>query len=439
MDLRQDALRLRRAETAAARPALRPARRQAPARLLVRSLRRDRRQDRRSWRCGHGGDCRRPGRLRGYDRAQGPVCGLRFGEYRLPPGRGRRSIPAVRASYLFNSGIAGIDEADALVLIGANPRIEAAVLNARIRRRWRAGGFRIGLIGEAADLTYRTDHLGAGAETLAALAGGDHGFADVLGRAERPMLIVGPGVLARDDGAAMLGLARAAAERFGLVGDGWNGFNVLHTAASRVGGLDLRLRAGAGRSRHRRDPRRRGNGRDRPGLAARRGRDRHGAPRQSLRRLSGPSRRRRRGPGRRHPAGRGLYREKRNLCECRGPAPAHGACHLPARRRARGLDHRPRVLGSGGTHCCPTIRWPRSAPGWPNASPVFDAVDEILPAEWEAFGGDLPAGDPDPAPFRSPVQNYYMTDPIGRCSETMAQCTQMRRSLDAGARTGTDG
>ena len=159
---------------------------------------------------------------------------------------GAKVDPSVRASYLFNSGIAGIDEADALLLIGANPRIEAAVLNARIRRRWRAGGFRIGLIGEAADLTYRTDHLGAGAETLAALAGGDDGFADVLGRAERPMLIVGPGVLARDDGATMLGLARAAAERFGMVGDGWNGFNVLHTVASRVGGLDLGFAPGPG-------------------------------------------------------------------------------------------------------------------------------------------------------------------------------------------------
>ncbi|MYF07247.1 MAG: NADH-quinone oxidoreductase subunit G, partial [Rhodospirillaceae bacterium] len=159
---------------------------------------------------------------------------------------GAKVDPAVRASYLFNSGIAGIDTADALLLIGANPRIEAAVLNARIRRRWRAGGFRIGLIGEAADLTYRYDHLGGGAETLAALAGGDHSFAKVLEDAERPMLIVGPGVLAREDGAAMLGLARAAAERFGMVGDGWNGFNVLHTAASRVGGLDLGFAPGPG-------------------------------------------------------------------------------------------------------------------------------------------------------------------------------------------------
>jgi len=62
-----------------------------------------------------------------------------------------------------------------------------------------------------------------------------------------------------------------------------------------------------------------------------------------------------------------------------------------------------------------------------------------VPAEWEGFGGELSGAAPDSAPFRSPVGNFYMTDPIGRCSETMAQCTQMRRSLDAGARTGTDG
>src|SRR5271169_3104018 len=94
-----------------------------------------------------------------------------------------------RASYLFNATIAGIDAADALLIVGSNPRIEATVLNARIRKRWRAGKFPIGLIGPKDELTYTYDYLGAGPETLADIA--RHSFADVLRKAERPMLLVG--------------------------------------------------------------------------------------------------------------------------------------------------------------------------------------------------------------------------------------------------------
>ncbi len=72
-----------------------------------------------------------------------------------------------RASYLFNATIAGIDEADGLMIIGSNPRKEAPVLNARIRKRWRTGNIKIGLIGERADLTYDYAYLGAGPDTLA--------------------------------------------------------------------------------------------------------------------------------------------------------------------------------------------------------------------------------------------------------------------------------
>jgi NADH-quinone oxidoreductase subunit G len=149
-----------------------------------------------------------------------------------------------RASYLFNATIAGIEQADALLIIGANPRREAAVLNARIRKRWRAGNFPIGLIGEKADLTYGYDYLGAGAETLADL--GSSKFADALKAAERPLVLVGAGVFARKDGAAVASLAAKAAIELGALKDGWNGFSVLHTAASRVAALDLGLVPGAG-------------------------------------------------------------------------------------------------------------------------------------------------------------------------------------------------
>jgi NADH-quinone oxidoreductase subunit G len=149
-----------------------------------------------------------------------------------------------RSSYLFNATIAGIEHADALLIVGSNPRREAAVLNARIRKRWRASNFPIGLIGEKADLTYSYDYLGAGAESLANLD--KTKFAEALKAAERPLVLIGAGALARPDGAAIASLAAKAAIEFGALKDGWNGFSVLHSAASRVGALDLGLVPGAG-------------------------------------------------------------------------------------------------------------------------------------------------------------------------------------------------
>jgi NADH-quinone oxidoreductase subunit G len=144
-----------------------------------------------------------------------------------------------RASYVFNATIAGIDEADALLIVGANPRKEAAVLNARIRKRWRAGNFPIGLVGPRVDLTYPYDYLGAGPETLAAFAAGKHAFVEVLRKAERPLVLVGAGAFARPDGAAIAWLAARTAIAVRAVKDGWNGYSVLQTAASRVGALDI--------------------------------------------------------------------------------------------------------------------------------------------------------------------------------------------------------
>jgi NADH-quinone oxidoreductase subunit G len=144
-----------------------------------------------------------------------------------------------RASYLFNATIAGIDEADGLMIIGANPRKEAPVLNARIRKRWRSG-VKIGLIGERADLTYDYAYLGAGPETLARFL--DHPPAAL----KRQIWLVGQGALARPNGAAVLSAVARAAVSTGAVIDGWNGFSVLHTAAARVGGLDIGFVPGEG-------------------------------------------------------------------------------------------------------------------------------------------------------------------------------------------------
>jgi len=143
-----------------------------------------------------------------------------------------------RASYIFNPTIAGIDAADGLMIVGSNPRKEAPILNARIRKRWRTGNLRIGLIGERADLTYGYEYLGAGPETLATVTPATD--------LKRPIWLIGQGALARKDGAAALSLAAKAALSGGAIADGWNGFGVLHTAASRVGALDLGFVPGAG-------------------------------------------------------------------------------------------------------------------------------------------------------------------------------------------------
>ncbi|WP_313524293.1 NADH-quinone oxidoreductase subunit NuoG [Shinella sp.] len=151
-----------------------------------------------------------------------------------------------RASYLFNPTIEGIEQADALLIVGANPRLEAAVLNARIRKRWRMDNFPIGVIGEQAELRYGYEYLGAGTDTLAALADGSLSFIDKLTKAERPMIIIGQGALSRADGLAVLSAVSALAEKVGAVKADWNGLAVLHTAASRVGGLDLGFVPGEG-------------------------------------------------------------------------------------------------------------------------------------------------------------------------------------------------
>ncbi len=153
---------------------------------------------------------------------------------------------AGRASYIFNPTISGIDQADALLIVGSNPRKEAAVLNARIRKRWRTGQLKIGVVGAKADLTYAHDYIGAGTESLADLAAGKHSFADVLKNAKNPIVLVGADAFTRHDGAAVLALAAKLALDVGAVKDGWNGFAVLQNTASRVGALDIGFGAGAG-------------------------------------------------------------------------------------------------------------------------------------------------------------------------------------------------
>jgi NADH-quinone oxidoreductase subunit G len=144
-----------------------------------------------------------------------------------------------RDFYCFNTSIAGIEEADAILIVGSNPRKEAPVLNARIRKAWLASGMPIGLLGTETDLTYAVTHLGASPSLLTDLHNGSHDFATVLANAKKPMIIVGQGALTRPDGSAILAAAWRLAAHTGALTQDWHGFNILHTAAARVGALDL--------------------------------------------------------------------------------------------------------------------------------------------------------------------------------------------------------
>lgn len=147
---------------------------------------------------------------------------------------------AGRSGYIFNSTISGIEDADQILIIGSNPRLEAPVLNARIRKAWLAGNLQnIGLIGPNYDLTYPYEDLGNGTKILEDMAKGKGDFFKAFKDAERPMIIIGMGAFARQDGDKVAKLIAEIGLKAKIVKDGWNGWNVLHNSAARVGGMDI--------------------------------------------------------------------------------------------------------------------------------------------------------------------------------------------------------
>lgn len=146
-----------------------------------------------------------------------------------------------RSSYLFNSNIVGVEDADVVLLIGSDPRVEAPVLNARLRRANVAGGTHVASIGPHGDLTYPVEKLGESASAVEALAAGKHPFAATLKEAKNPLVIVGAGLLRRGDRDALLKQIHKMCDDVGVVdpATGWNGFNVLHDAGGTVAALDL--------------------------------------------------------------------------------------------------------------------------------------------------------------------------------------------------------
>ncbi|TVR83081.1 MAG: NADH-quinone oxidoreductase subunit G [Rhodospirillales bacterium] len=341
-----------------------------------------------------------------------------------------------RSSYLFNSTIAGIEAADACLLIGSNPRVEAPVLNARLRKRYLAGGFAVGLIGEPADLSYPYDHVGTTAGDLGRILAGAHPFAERLRGAERPMLVLGMGALVGRDGAAVLAAARRLAEDVGMIDPAkpWNGFNVLHTAAARVGGLDLGLLPGA-------------QGRDVRGIldgAATGAIDvvfLLGADEIDMARLgqafviyqghtgdAGASRADVILPGAAYTEKDALYVNTEGRCQA-----ALRAVHPPGEAREDWAILRALSDVLGKTLPYDSIRELRARMA--EDCPWMGAVDSVVAARWGGFGREGPLGD---EPLRSTIDNFYLTNPVCRASVTMAECVAARAGL-ADDRTGTDG
>ena len=339
-----------------------------------------------------------------------------------------------RAGHLFNSTIAGIDAAGAILIIGSNPRWEAPVLNARIRRRYLAGNVAIGVIGEAVDLTYKYQYLGAGTAALAEVQDGSGNFAASLEAAERPMIILGAGAMARPDGAQILAAARAIAEASGAITSDWNGFNMLHSRAGRVGGIEVGFMPGDG-----------GLGTeailDGAGSGSIEAVYLLGADEIDTARLgdafviyqghhgdTGAHRADVILPG-------AAYTEKNaTYVNTEGRAQRAQLATFPpgdAREDWAIIRALSEVLGKTLPYDSLSALRDKMAA----ANPVFGAIDDIVPAEWGAFGKPGAMGGDD---FRSPIENYYMTDPISRASETMARC--ISEILDgATALTGTDG
>lgn len=323
-----------------------------------------------------------------------------------------------RVSYLFNTTIAGIDRADFCLLIGTNPRVEAPIINARLRKAYLNNRMQVALVGEAVDLTYPAAHLGNDPKILEEIANGRHPVCEQLKAAKNPMVIIGSAALRRSDAEHLLFTASGIAEKYNAIREDWNGFNVLHHAASRVGGLDIGF------------------------LPAREGLDTDGILKA---------------------CGKGeisvlylLAADELDMSALgntfviyqghHGDAGAHRAdVILPGaaytEKNATYVNTEGRVQ-----HTTPAVFAPGDArEDWRILHDICDVMrralpystlaalreymvescpvlaQEIQPSRWEAFGRKSKFST---EPFEQCIKNFYMTDPISRASKTMAQCVK---------------
>ena len=324
-----------------------------------------------------------------------------------------------RAAYIMNSSIAGIEQADAILLVGANPRLGGTIVNARIRKRWLRGGMRVGVIGAVADLTYPYRHIGNTPQAINDLVSGKHEFAKILQNAKKPMVIVGAGALARPDGAAIHAAVRALAEKFNMIQPDWNGFNAMQTAAARAGGIDLGFL-----------PQENGLGTNGILSACESGKMNIvwllGADEIDMKRLgktfvvyqghhgdAGAHRADVILPGAAYTEKNAIYLNTEGR-----PQMAMQAVFPPGEAREDWKIIR--ALSGVMLKPLPFDNLMQLRAKMIEACPVLGKMGKLTKAEWKPFGK---AGELSTKPFMFTVQNFYMTDPISRASPTMAKCT----------------
>jgi len=319
-----------------------------------------------------------------------------------------------RSAYIMNSTIAGIDEADAILLIGTFPRHEATMVNARIRRAWVERQIPVGVIGEERDHSYPVQYVGTGPKTLEELAKGGSDFAVVLENAKKPMIIVGAAALARRDGGAIQALVSEIGQRFNAE------VNTLQLAAARTGALDLGFL-----------PQRGGHGTKGILQAAQEGKIKtvfalgvdeidpsyfgkafviyqgHHGDRMAARAdiiL----------PGAAYTEKNGLYVNTEGRVQ-----QARQATFPPGQAKEDWKILRALSEKIGKILAYNSLGELRQR--MISINPVFAHVDHIVPTQWKPLGKAFPI---DNVPFRRAVDNFYQTCVISRSSITMAKCTE---------------
>ncbi|GMH45116.1 hypothetical protein BSKO_13073 [Bryopsis sp. KO-2023] len=328
--------------------------------------------------------------------------------------------PDIRSSYIANSRIAGVDEADMILLIGTNPRKESPVFNARIRKAV-LNGARVGVIGEKVDLTYLYDHLGDNPEALDACKSGP--VMDALKGSSKPMIIVGAGVLRRKDRDAVLTSINEIVSTSGAVKEGWNGYNVMHDVASRVAAMDLGIVPShtenktpakfvylLGSDDY--------NPKDIPADAFVVYQGHHGE--------AGASRADVILPGAAYTEKSGTYVNfEGRVQRTRTANPPHGA----ARDDWKIIRALSEVLGVQLPY--DSVDAVRGRMG--EVAPHLLKLNSIEPSIWmngHFVKANLTAAVKDPkTPLASSIADYYMTDVISRTSRTMAKCVQARQTM----------
>jgi NADH dehydrogenase (ubiquinone) Fe-S protein 1 len=332
----------------------------------------------------------------------------------------------IRPSYLLNTGIAALEDADAVLLVGTDLRSEAPLLNVRLRKAFRAGTLRdIAAVGpEDMDLTYPHEHLGDKAQDLSKLTGGKDGFAAKLAKAERPAIIIGAGVLRRADKEAILGVVDRIVKQAGVIKEGWNGLNVLQLSAGTTGALDLGFVPGPAAKK------------DAPpakvvyllgadeGLSKFVGEDsfviyqgHHGDQGASRANVVLPG---------------AAYTEKEATYVNTEGRPQRTVAAVPVPGNAREDWKIIRALSEIAGVQLPYDTTDAVRRRAYEIAPQLERTEEVEVSEVSVGARTAPskasAGPLLKEPFGRAVPNFYMTDPISRASQTMARCTSMFKS-----------